>query len=222
MRQHAPEEYFHIFNRGMQKQPIFVIQPDYLRFLFLILTFQGEAVIKNISREIESSVQSRTLHIDVELESEILKNRMVELVAFCLVPNHFHLILRELVEDGISKYMQRVSTAYVKYFNLRHNKSGYLFQGKYKSVHIDSDRQLMHTSAYIHKHPMELGWGGKEDRYPWSSYQDYIEKNRFGDLLVTDVVMERFREEKGVSSYRKFVSSSPAKEITKELFNPIV
>jgi len=218
MRLHAPNEYLHIFDRGIQKQPVFEIEADYLRFLFLILTFQGEAVIKNISREIKRSVQSRTLHIDTGLEKEILKNRMVELVAFCLVPNHFHLMVRELVDDGVSKYMQRVLTAYVKYFNLRHNKSGYLFQGKYKSVLIADDRQLMHTSAYIHKHPAEIGWRKREDQYPWSSYQDCIGKNRFGDLLVTEIITERFTEEKGKFSYKKFVSTSPAKEVVEELF----
>lgn len=219
MRLHAPGEYQHIFDRGIQKQPVFEIDADYLRFLFLILTFQGDMTIKNISREIKQSVQSRTLHIDLDLKKDILKNRMVELVAFCLVPNHFHLLVRELVEGGISKYMQRVLTAYVKYFNLRHDKSGYLFQGKYKSVHIEDDRQLMHTSAYIHKHPCEIrGWPGKESEYPWSSYQDCIEENRFDELLVTDIITERYIEKKSIFSYKEFVSTSPAKEITKELF----
>ncbi|OHB18176.1 MAG: hypothetical protein A2544_02500 [Candidatus Zambryskibacteria bacterium RIFOXYD2_FULL_43_10] len=171
MRLHAPGEYLHVFNRGMQKQPIFETDQDRLRFLFLLLTFQGEAVIKNISREIRQNVQSSTLHIKDELKSEILEKRMVELVVFCLAPNHFHTIIRELVDNGISKYMQRVLTAYTKYFNTRHEKSGHLFQGPYKSVHISEDRQLMHTSAYIHKHPCEIsGWRGKEHLYPWSSY----------------------------------------------------
>ncbi|KKU93841.1 MAG: hypothetical protein UY24_C0017G0003 [Parcubacteria group bacterium GW2011_GWA1_48_11b] len=219
MRGHAPGEYQHVFNRGMQKQPIFETDRDRLRFLFLILTFQGEIVIKNVSREVKQNAQNSTLHISDELKEEILKNRMVELTLFCLAPNHFHLVVRELVDDGISKYMQRVLTAYTKYFNIRHEKSGHLFQGPYKSVHIKDDRQLMHTSAYIHKHPCEInGWSGKEDKYPWSSYQDCIGENRFGKLLVTDVITERFIESKGDFSYKKFVSSSPAKEITKELF----
>ena len=219
MRLHAPGEYLHVFNRGMQKQPIFETDQDRLRFLFLLLTFQGEAVIKNISREIRQNVQSSTLHILGELKSEILKKRMVELVVFCLAPNHFHTIIRELVDNGISKYMQRVLTAYTKYFNTRHEKSGHLFQGPYKSVHISEDRQLMHTSAYIHKHPCEIkGWMGKEHLYPWSSYQDCIGENRFEELLVTDIITDRYVKDKGVSSYKKFVSSSPAKEITKELF----
>lgn len=211
MRLHAPGEYFHVFDRGVQKQAIFQIEADYVRFLFLILTFQGEFTIKNISREIKESVQSRTLHINEELEQEILKDRMVELILFCLMPNHFHLMVRELEEGGLSKYMHRVLTAYVKYFNLRHDKSGYLFQGKYKDVHVKNDRQLMHTSAYIHKHPREIGWVEKEHLYTWSSYQDCIAENRFGKLLVPDIVTERYRNEKG--SYREFVSTSPAKEL---------
>jgi len=218
MRLSAPDEYSHVFNRGIQKQPIFETKADYVRFLFLILTFQGETVIQNVSRKIKQSVQSQTLntfHIDSGLEKEILKNRMVELVAFCLMPNHFHLIVHELEEGGLSKYMQRVLTAYVKYFNLRHDKSGYLFQSKFKNVLIEDDRQLMHTSVYIHKHPIEIGWKGKEEKYPWSSYQDYIGKNRFGALLVTDIITQRFIEDKDVSGYKEFVSSSPAKELIK-------
>lgn len=212
MRWHAPEEYYHVFNRGIQKQPIFNIQGDYIRFLFLILTFQGEFIVKNVSREIEQSVQSRALHINLDLEKEILENRMVELVAFCLVPNHFHLIVRELVEDGLSSYIHRVLTAYAKYFNLRHDKSGYLFQGNFKDVHIKDDRQLMHTSAYIHKHPSEISWRGREYLYPWSSYQDCISGNRFGQLLVTNILTERYKDEPKMT-YREFVSTSPAKEL---------
>ncbi len=208
----------HVFNRGMQKQPIFETDQDRLRFLFLLMAFQGEVVIKNISREIRQNVQRSTLHITDELKNDILKKRIVELVVFCLAPNHFHIIIRELVDNGISKYMHRVLTAYTKYFNTRHEKSGHLFQGPYKSVHIGEDRQLMHTSAYIHKHPCEIkGWTGKEHLYPWSSYQDCIDKNRFEGLLVTDIITDRYTKEKSISSYKKFVSSSPAKEITKEL-----
>lgn len=210
----------HVFNRGMQKQPIFETDKDRLRFLFLLLTFQGEAVIKNISREIRQNVQSSTLHITNELKSDILEKRMVELVVFCLAPNHFHIIVRELADNGISRYMHRVLTAYTKYFNTRHEKSGHLFQGPYKSVHIEEDRQLMHVSAYIHKHPCEIyGWSGREHLYPWSSYQDCIDENRFGELLVTDIITDRYIKNNGISSYKKFVSSSPAKDITPKLLS---
>ena len=106
IKNHAPGEYYHIYNRGMQKQLIFETDKDRLRFLFLLFVFQGKNSIKNISREIKQNVQSSTLHIKPELEKEILKNRTVELINFCLMPNHFHLQVLEKSDGGISKYMQ--------------------------------------------------------------------------------------------------------------------
>lgn len=209
--EHAPGEYYHIYNRGTQKQPIFENNTDKFRLLFLLLTFQGDISIKNISREVKQSVQSQTLHIKEDMEGDILKSRTVELVAFCFMPNHFHLIVREIEEGGIAKYMQRVLTAYAKYFNTKYEMSGHLFQGTYKSVLIGSDLQLMHLSAYIHKNPSELKeWKGKEDKYPWSSYGDYVSKNRFGPLLITDIIMDRYKKDE--QSYKKFVKTSLAKE----------
>ncbi len=213
IKNHAPEEYYHIYNRGMQKQPIFETDKDRLRFLFLLFVFQGKNSIKNISKEIKQNVQSSTLRILPELEEEILKNRTVELVSFCLMPNHFHLQVLEKTEGGISKYMQRVLTAYTKYFNVRHQKSGHLLQGSYKSVLMKDDLQLIHTSAYIHKNPIELaGWKEKYNEYPWSSLQDYIFLNRFGKLLSTGIVLDRYDNDKKVMSYRNFIKTSPAKD----------
>lgn len=219
MSRQAPGEYYHIYNRGMQKQPIFEIDSDRLRLLFLVLTFQGETIIKNVTRTLKQSVhvQSRTLHIEDELVDDILKNRLVELVHFCLMPNHFHLLVREVADDGISKYMQRVLTAYTKYFNIRHNKTGHLFQGGYKSVWVENDEQLMYLSSYIHKNPSELkGWKGKEHEYYWSSYYDCLHENRFDRLLETGIVMDRYKSAKGASGYKEFVRTSIAKEGKKE------
>ena len=213
IKNHAPEEFYHIYNRGMQKQAIFESDRDRLRFLFLLLSFQGKDTIQNVSRTLKKFVQSSTLNITGDFVKEILKDRTVELVVFCLMPNHFHLILCEKKEGGIAKYMQRVLTAYTKYFNTRHNKTGHLFQGSYKSVHIESDEQLMYTSAYIHKNPIELmEWKNKFDKYPWSSYQDFILINRWDDLLSRDILLARYSDLKGNDSYRKFVETSPAKE----------
>jgi len=213
IKNHAPEEYYHIYNRGMQKQPIFETDKDRLRFLFLLFVFQGKDSIKNISREIKQSVQSSTLHIKPELEKEVLKNRTIELVSFCLMPNHFHLQILEKTEGGIAKYMQRILTAYTKYFNVRHQKSGHLLQGSYKSVLMEDDVQLMHTSAYIHKNPRELtSWKGREDEYPWSSFQDYILENRWGKLLSMNIILDRYDNGEKAILYKDFIDTSPAKE----------
>jgi putative transposase len=210
-KQHAPGEYYHVFNRGMHKQDVFKNDTDRLRFLFLVLIFQGEVVLKNISREVRQNVQSSTLHINRDLENDALKSRAVELVSFCLMPNHFHLIIKELKDGAIAKYMQRLLTAYTKYFNTKYDHTGHLFQGSYKSVWISDDRQLMHLSAYIHKNSRELkNWKGREGFYPWSSYQDYLSANRFGELLATGVVMDRYKKDE--HAYEKFVKTSLAKE----------
>ena len=213
----APGEYYHIFNRAVSKQVIFHNFGDYARFLFLILYFQAPVKISHIGRAVKDFVeyfgQSRALD-NVE-EDAIIKKRRVELVVFCIMPNHFHLIVKELDEGGIAAYMQRVLTSYSKYYNTKYQKSGHVFQGPYRAVHIADDRQLLHLSAYIHRNPREISkWFKKEDQYPWSSYQDFIDENRWGNLIMPDIVIEQFKDK---AEYENFVKTSPAKIKEEEL-----
>lgn len=207
----APDEHYHIFNRGVEKKTIFHDSRDYYRFLFLILSFQSSKPLKNLSRLLEDFVQHRVLHT----KDEMLKNRMVELVAFCVMPNHFHLILKEVKEGGISAYMQRVLNAYGKYYNTRYEKSGHVFQGPYRAVHVESDKQLLYLATYIFRNPRELSqWLNKENKYPWSSYQDFITENRWGEFLMPGIILEQFKTSE---KFCDFVESSPAKVVKEEL-----
>ena len=209
----APGEYYHIFNRAVNKQVIFHDTSDYFRFLFLTLYFQSPIIFQQLGRKVKEFVQSRALD-NVE-EDEIIKKRRVELVAFCIMPNHFHLIVKELDEGGIAAYMQRVLTSYSKYYNTKYQKSGHVFQGPYRAVHIADDRQLLHLSAYIHRNPREISkWFKKEDQYIWSSYQDFIDENRWGDLIMPDIVIGQFKDK---AEYENFVKTSPAKIKEEEL-----
>ena len=209
----APGEYYHIFNRAVNKQVIFHNTSDYFRFLFLTLYFQSPIIFQQLGRKVKEFVQSRAL--DSVEEDEIIKKRRVELVAFCIMPNHFHLIVKELDEGGIAAYMQRVLTSYSKYYNTKYQKSGHVFQGPYRAVHIADDRQLLHLSAYIHRNPREISkWFKKEDQYPWSSYQDFIDENRWGNLIMPDIVIEQFKDK---AEYENFVKTSPAKIKEEEL-----
>ncbi len=210
----APGEYYHVFNRGNNKQDIFIDRRDWARLLFLVIYFQSPLNFYNMGRQISYFVKHRMFNIPDDVEADIIKNRAVELVGFTLMPNHFHLILRELKEGGISKYMQRILNAYTKYFNTRHEKVGHLFQGPYKMVRISNNEQLLYLSTYIHHNPRELkDWRDKEDSYPWSSYQDYITENRWNKLLENSIVMEQFKNKNG---YRQFVKTSPAKNLLDE------
>ena len=210
----APGEYYHIFNRGMSKQKIFFDRRDWFRFLFLIIYFQSPTTFQNVGRLVTEFVQHSVLN-NKDNVLKIIRNRHVELVSFCLMPNHFHLIIKEVEEGGISSYMQRVLNSYAKYFNKKYEKSGHLLQGPYKAVHISDNRQLVHVSAYIHKNPRELeGWKNKEHQYTWSSYQDYIGENRWPNLLVSDIITGQFKNKK---EYGEFVQTSTAKMLEEEL-----
>ncbi|MBI1999390.1 MAG: transposase [Parcubacteria group bacterium] len=202
-------EYFHIFNRGNRKQVIFQDERDYARFLFLILCCQSPAQISNIRRFVDDFVQHPMLNKRWNIFDKVAKERPVELHGFCLMPNHFHLLVYSAQNNGIPNYMQRILNAYTKYFNTRYELSGHLFQGPYKAKRIRNEKQLLYTSAYIHRNPRELrGWKNKEHRYPWSSYCDYVDKNRWGSLLFSGAVNPKGKG----GEYKKFVDWTRAKE----------
>lgn len=208
-------EFYHVFNRGVGKKILFRDKSDYSRFLFLILYFQSPITFKNMSRVSKTTKEITFLHVSEKEVAEIVENRYVTLFAFCLMSNHFHILIRETIEGGIAKYMQRVLNSYTKYFNTKYEVSGHLFQGPYKAVHVEDNDQLLHLSAYIHKNCHEIAeWKNKYFEYPWSSLGDYVNRNRWGKLLETDIIFEQFKNQE---EYRKFIKTSSAKEIADEL-----
>lgn len=205
-------EYYHVFNRGNNKQTIFFDKKDKVRFLFLIIYFQAGIFFENIGRQVSYFIKSESFNINKDLEKKLLNKRNVELINFVLMPNHFHFILYEFKEGGISQYMQRVLCAYTKYFNTKYKKSGHLFQGPYKAVNIKNNNQLLYLSTYIHRNPREISeWKDKEYMYPWSSYQDYLKNNRWGELLKQDIIIKQFSSKK---EFNIFTKSSSAKKLT--------
>ena len=113
--------------------------------------------------------------------------------------------------------MQRVLNGYAKYYNTKYEASGHLFQGPYRAVHVRTNEQLLYLSTYIHRNPRELqSWKTKEVGYPWSSYRDYAGENRWGKLLVPNIVIEQFKTN-SQHDYKHFVQTSPAKLLAEEL-----
>lgn len=205
----APNEYYHIFNKTINNQTAFLDNMDYCRMLLYILLFQSPLIIQKICRETEYFRKYNKFNNErINLE-EIAKERTIELVSFTVMPNHFHLLCRELKEGGISLYLQRIENAFTKYFNTRYERKGYLFQGPFQSVHIENNDQMLYLSTYIHRNQRELSqWKNKEHLYPWSSYYDCVEKNRWDKLLKPEIILEQFSNQK---DYRNFVESSIAK-----------
>lgn len=160
----VPGEYFHVFNRGVDKRFLFQEEADVNRFLASILSFNTTEPIGSIY---EASFQK---------EKQKNKKKLVDIIVYCLNPNHFHLLLTPKVERGVERFMQRVGTGYTMYFNNKYKRSGSLFQGKFKAVHVSNNAQLLHVSAYIILNDQKHQLGGKASklvRSSWKEYQEY-------------------------------------------------
>ncbi|HMO78449.1 MAG TPA: transposase [Candidatus Paceibacterota bacterium] len=141
----AVNEYYHVYNRGVEKRIIYNNEFDFQRFLLLLVLVNDTKPV-----EVQQLVRSYTV-------PELLKQTrdpLVKVLAFSLMPNHYHLILKEITEKGISRFMHKVGTGYSLYFNLQNDRSGSLFQGTYQAKHIADDRYLKYMFEYIHLNPV--------------------------------------------------------------------
>lgn len=194
------DEYYHIYNRGVDKRSIFKDRKDLERFFQSIKEFNSVEPIGSI--------------FENSFNKEEVSKKLVEIVCYCLNPNHFHFVLKQLVENGISEFMKRLG-GYTWYFNNRHNRSGALFQGKFKSSHIDSDTYLLHVSAYVN---LNNRVKGKPYALSKSSWDEYVGEEN--DCICNpDIVLGQFEN---LKAYQKFALSSlesiiKRKEMGKEL-----
>jgi putative transposase len=218
----APGNYYHIYNRGAFKQNIFRSDADRKRFLFTLLYYQSPEDIHHTTRRAAAYDPEFGFQTKASLVQTIIEKRIVSLTSFCLMSNHFHLLVREETEGGLASYMQRVSIGHTHYMNTKYGTSGHIFQGRYRSVHVRTNHQLLYLSAYIHKNPREIAtWRETYFSYPWSSLQDLTEANRWGGLLDADIIAEQFDAEPQ-SNYADFVKTSTAKIFEDELSDALL
>ena len=183
----AENEYYHIYNRGNSKQKIFHDRQDYLHFMSILFACNSERSFRTFGLG-----QSETPY-DFDRGKQL-----VAIGCYCLMPNHFHIVLTQKREGGISKFMQKLSTAYSMHYNKKYDRTGGLFEGKFKSEHIDEDRYFKYLFSYIHLNPIKLiqkdwreaGIKNKKDAlnylndYSYSSYQDFIGIKRIQNQIV--------------------------------------
>lgn len=176
------DEYYHVYNRGVEKRDVFCDQSDYERFLTsMILMNDVDAGLSSKWRDYHASNPSASLNdflysprpdLGSVPRSGLGIDRIVDIVAYCLNPNHFHLLLKQKEDKGIERFMQRLGTGYTRYFNDRHERSGVLFQGKFKASLVDSDEYLLHVIAYVDANSEVHGIESAE-AYPWCSYSEW-------------------------------------------------
>lgn len=175
-------EFYHLYNRGSDKRVVFTTKNDYERFVCLLYLANSR---KNLHIEnIQRSEQGSTLLSRIfEIERD---KPLVSIAAYCLMPNHFHLLVRQNVDGGISKFMQKLATAYTMYFNLKYERSGSLFQGKFKSKLVEEDRYLKYLFAYIHLNPYKFT---DPSGYIYSSYRDFAGERRVQSGLLNKTIL---------------------------------
>lgn len=193
-------EIYHIIVRGGGDSLIFKSKGDYFRGIFSLYEFNNKNAV--IMREQRKKRKNREPFSDY-------RKQMVEIMSFCFMPNHIHLLLRQSVKKGISEFMRKFGAGYVGYFNRKHNRKGPLV-AKFRAVHIKNDNQLQAVYCYIHTNPISLidsGWKGSGtknsakvmkflENYRWSSLPDYQGKNNFSSVTERKLITEALGGEK--------------------------
>lgn len=169
-------EYYHIYNRGVAYLPTYKRKRDYERFVLNLAYYQHQNIPFKISRLLQLPQEERE-NVLSQLEKE--NEKTIVLVCYALMPNHFHLLVRQEVDGGISSFMKHLADSYTRYFNTKYERVGPLYQGAFQAVRIETDEQLIHLSRYIHLNPIVSFLVTEKDFlvYPWSSMQFYLTKN---------------------------------------------
>ncbi|MCK5287368.1 MAG: transposase [Thermodesulfovibrionia bacterium] len=207
--QFVKEHVYHVFNRGVDRRDVFLDNQDYYRFIHGLFEFNDEDPVLNVNYYFDP----KTMDIGKRPARKDRKPRkmLVEILIFTLMPNHFHLLLKQKAQKGIVKFMHKVGTGYTNYFNIKYEREGVLFQGKFKAVLMENNEQLQYIPQYIHLNPLKLIYGSRTpidwrkkskflEEYRWSSFQDYIGKKNFPSLTQREFLLDVFNGEK---NYKK-------------------
>ncbi|PIP68812.1 hypothetical protein COW91_02840 [Candidatus Nomurabacteria bacterium CG22_combo_CG10-13_8_21_14_all_32_8] len=205
-------EYYHIYNRGIDRRIIFKLERDYQRFIMLLYLANSQ---ESFRLDDFLNKSNKTFYDVLILDRG---EPLVSIGAWCLMTNHFHLLVKQEVNGGITKFMKKLGTGYAMFFNIKYQRKGALFGGLFKSKHIGEDLHLKHLFGYIHLNPLDIKFSGWEkfiekkypkdwkdflENYYYSSYQDYIGVNRReGNILNKNAFPGYFNEE---DSFEDFI-----------------
>lgn len=164
-------EYYHVFSRSIAKYVIFNNDSEYSRMINLINLLKYLHFDYSFSRFAKLSSDQKLLIINKLNEQD---DTFVDIIAYCIMPTHFHLILKQNLDFGISKYMGKLLNSYSKYFNITHKRIGPLWSGRFHSVKVENDDQLLHLTRYLHLNPCSASLVNMPEDWIYSSYKEYI------------------------------------------------
>ncbi|MCD6429536.1 transposase [bacterium] len=216
-------EIYHVVSRAVEGVLLFKEEKDYFRMIHDLFEFNDENPTDWTYRQFyekRSRSEDNESHSEECSEEKNKRKRklLVAILAFCLMPNHMHLLVKQLQEKGISKFMRKIGAGYGLYYNKKYDRSGHLFQGRYRIVHVKSEAQLQTAFVYIHTNPVSLivpNWREKgipkdqlrkvieflEKKYRWSSYLDYLGKRNFPSLTSRDFLTRIMGGKEGCREY---------------------
>lgn len=206
----ADGEIYHIYNRGVDKREIFGNRKDKFRFIHNLFEFNDIKPARNIFYRFPSQSYEVELRKISETKNDSKDcNPLVEILAFCLMPNHYHLLLTQKKENGITNFMRKLGAGYTVYFNQKYERTGALFQGKFKAVLVKNDAHFLYLPYYIHFNPLKLvdplwkdgrinNWEAAIkflETYRWSSFLDYAGQNNFPFVIRKEFLLNFYKDE---------------------------
>ncbi|MDP4030953.1 MAG: transposase [Patescibacteria group bacterium] len=201
LKTYNENSYYHLYNRGVNKGLIFLDDQDYKTFLSYLKFYLSPVNLRGESLKLPPTRQLKNYHDKIRL------------LAYCLIPNHFHLIVWQKSFDGINFFMRSLATKYVRYFNSKYKRIGPVFQGVYKAVLVEGEEQLIYLSKYIHRNPLEiLPTRTLLVDYKYSSYGNYL--GMFNQAWIyKDDILGLFSQTDPRNSYEAFVAKTDERDL---------
>ena len=193
-------EVYHVFTKSIAGYRIFNNDVEFSRMLNVICYYQRQKLELKFSDFIRSA-NVKTKHFPLRKWESGDEEKLVEIIAYCLMPTHIHLILKQLKENGISTFMRKILDSYTRYFNTKHKRKGPLWEGKFQNVLVKTDEQLLHLTRYIHLNPVTAYLVDKPEDWPMSSYQEYLSNISNSRISKYDGILDIEPKD-----YQKFVA----------------
>lgn len=199
IKEYKVNSYYHIYNRGVEKRNIFCNKKDYQMFLYLLKIYLSPKDKSSLLEKIRKSSTWQEREKIIRLMKLNNYSQDIKLVAYCLMPNHFHLLVKQAPENGIQNFMRSLTSQYSLYFNSSNDRSGTLFQGRYKAVLVKSEEQLIYLSKYIHLNPSK-----KIKTWKYSSLSNYLGQINQNWVIPNEILLYFTREKLNIS-YLSFI-----------------